>query len=119
MIKYHHLKNGKTLAEVLPQTPIISEPGDILDLMADAGYNSCDILMIRRESFHPTFFDLKTGLAGEILQKFSNYRMKLAIIGDFSNIGSKSLRDFIRESNRRGVIIFVSSSDEALRLFNN
>lgn len=58
--------------------------------------------------------DLKSGFAGEILQKFSNYRMKLAIIGDFSEIKSKSLRDFIRESNNRRTISFVSSIEEAL-----
>jgi len=30
------------------------------------------------------FFDLSTGLAGEILQKFVNYHVKIAIVGDFS-----------------------------------
>jgi hypothetical protein len=64
------------------------------------------------------FFDLKSGFAGEILQKFSNYRMKLAIIGDFSEIKSKSLRDFIRESNNRRTISFVSSIEEALSILD-
>jgi hypothetical protein len=118
VIKYHPLNNGKILAEILPETPLITEPGDILDMMADAGYNSCDTIMIRRETFHPAFFDLKTGMAGEILQKFSNYRMKLAIIGDYTDITSKSLKDFIRESNRRGTINFVDTIDHALDLFN-
>jgi len=40
--------------------------------------------------------------------------MKLAVIGDFSGIKSKSLNDFIRESNNRGVIGFVSSVNEAI-----
>jgi hypothetical protein len=53
-------------------------------------------------------------MAGEILQKFSNYRMRLAIVGDFSEYKSKSLRDFIRESNRTGTINFVGTIDEAL-----
>jgi hypothetical protein len=118
MIKYHLLKNGKTLAEILPETPVIAEPADILDMMADAGYNSCDSMMIRRETFHPAFFDLKSGMAGEILQKFSNYRMKLAIIGDFTDITSKSLKDFIRESNRRGIINFMDTAGHAMDLFN-
>ncbi|MFZ2340826.1 MAG: DUF4180 domain-containing protein [Bacteroidales bacterium] len=64
------------------------------------------------------FFDLKTKIAGDILQKFSNYRMKLAIIGDFSAIKSKSLRDFIRESNNAGTINFVGSMEEAMVKLN-
>ncbi len=43
------------------------------------------------------FFDLSTRLAGEILQKFINYHVKIAIIGDFSIYTSKSLKDFIYE----------------------
>lgn len=53
-------------------------------------------------------------MAGEILQKFSNYRMPLAIIGDFSGLDSKSLKDFIRESNKNKHVSFVGSFDEAM-----
>jgi len=56
---------------------------------------------------------LKTGLAGEILQKFSNYYVELAIVGDFSKYSSKNLQDFIYESNKVGRINFVSSVEEA------
>jgi hypothetical protein len=71
------------------------------------------IHQIHQESIHGDFFNLTTGLAGEILQKFSNYRMRLAVLGDFSDIESKSLRDFIRESNSRGVINFGGTLEEA------
>jgi uncharacterized protein YdaL len=60
------------------------------------------------------FFDLKNGLAGKILQKFSTYRIRLAIIGDFSVYTSKSLSDFIYESNKGRQIAFVVSVEEAL-----
>ena len=62
----------------------------------------------------PAFFDLKTGLAGDVLQKFSNYRMRLAIVGDFSRFSSKSLGDFISESNQVRRITFVPTINEAL-----
>jgi hypothetical protein len=57
---------------------------------------------------------LKTTLAGDILQKFSNYNVKLAIVGDFSIYTSQSLRDFIYESNKTGRIRFVNTIDEAI-----
>ena len=39
--------------------------------------------------------------------------VKLAIVGDFSEYSSKSLKDFIRESNKSGRVSFVSSVKEA------
>lgn len=58
-------------------------------------------------------YKLKNVIAGEILKKFSTYSIQLAIIGDFSKYKSKSLRDFILESNKYGRINFVRSFEEA------
>jgi hypothetical protein len=113
-IKYHKTAGGKIIAEILPGSDLISSPDDILDYMAEARLNDSDRMIIHGKSLHPDFFDLKTKVAGEILQKFSNYRMRLAIAGDFSVFRSKSLRDFISESNRTGKIYFVGSLNEAL-----
>ena len=113
-IRYHNTARGIKAAQLLPGTDLIASPDDILDSMADARFNGSDRMIIHEKSFHPDFFELKTKVAGEILQKFSNYRMRLAIIGDFSGFKSKSLKEFIRESNRTGIINFVGSLDEAL-----
>ncbi len=64
------------------------------------------------------FFDLKSGIAGEILQKFSNYLVRLAIVGDFSKYANKSLKDFIFESNKGGQINFVDSQLEAINVLS-
>jgi hypothetical protein len=113
-IKYHKTVGGAIIAEILPGVDLISNPDDILDLMAEARYNGSSTMIIQDRSLHPDFFDLKTRVAGEILQKFSNYRMRLAVVGNFSAFKSKSLQDFIRESNRMGTIYFVGTIDEAL-----
>lgn len=99
---------------VLARDEPIKDVRQMLDMMADAGYNGCDGILIYKESLPEGFFDLKTGLAGEILQKFSNYNMKIAIIGDFSGYRSKALSDFIRESNRGGRVLFKMTYDEAI-----
>jgi hypothetical protein len=114
MIKYHNLKGDTLIAEVLPESELINGPEDLLDIMADAGYKGCHGIIVHSSNLTGDFFDLKTGVAGEILQKFSNYRMRLAIQGDFDSVESRSLRDFIWESNKRGIISFVNSVDEAL-----
>jgi hypothetical protein len=113
-IKYHITAGGKKLAEIIPGSGLITGPDDILDFMAEARLNDSGRMIIHDKSLHPDFFDLKTRVAGEILQKFSNYRMRLAIVGNFSGFTGKSLRDFMRESNNRGIICFVDSLDEAL-----
>ena len=118
MIKYHITEKGVSLAEILPGTTILDSTENILDTMVEAGYNGSTGLIIYSETLNKEFFDLKTKIAGDILQKFSNYRMKLAVIGDFSDIKSKSLRDFIRESNNTGTINFVGSLEEAMRRLN-
>jgi hypothetical protein len=93
---------------------VINNTQDAFDLMGNAGYQGASCIILREQNINPQFFDLKTGLAGDILQKFSNYQTRLAIIGDFTKYQSKSLSDFIRESNKYGHINFVSSNEEAL-----
>jgi hypothetical protein len=44
--------------------------------------------------------------------------MRIAIVGDFGSIKSKSLNDFIYESNKMKRIIFVKTAEEALKIFN-
>jgi len=108
-----HNLNGVSVAEVRKSAALIKETDQILDIMANAQYKGAGGVIIRKNLLHPDFFDLKTGVAGEILQKFSNYRMRLAIIGSFRNLKSKSLHDFILESNKAGRIIFVPTFEEA------
>lgn len=107
-------KDNSTFAEVVSEAVIIHSVQDALDLMADCSYQGADKMIWYEKNITPDFFDLKTRIAGDILQKFSNYRAKLAIVGDFSKYTSKSLRDFIYESNKGGRTIFVGSLEEAV-----
>ena len=105
---------GKNIAEIISDKIIISETQDTFDLMGDAAWQGAVGMMLNARNFTPAFFDLKTGIAGDILQKFSTYNMRLAIIGDFLGVKSRSLNDFIFESNKYGRISFVSSREEAI-----
>lgn len=74
----------------------------------------CDRIIVDKAIVPEEFFDLSTGLAGSNLQKFVNYRMKIAFVGNFSIYQSKSLRDFIYESNKGKDVFFVDSEEQAL-----
>lgn len=109
-----HQINNTEIAEVISENIIIANADDGVDLLGNIYYQGFDRAIIHEKNIAPEFFDLKTKIAGEILQKFSNYRVRLAIVGDFSKYNSQSLKDFIYESNRGKHINFVDSVAAAL-----
>jgi hypothetical protein len=95
--------------EVVSTDILIKNTQDVLDLM---GNYPADAYVFHTHNFEDDFFDLSTKKLGEILQKFSNYRIKVAIIGDFNKYPSKTLKDFIYETNKFGDYLFVPSMEE-------
>jgi len=116
-IEAHNINDTK-IAEVTSDKTIISTTEDGLDLLGNVYYQGFDRIVLNEKNITPDFFDLKNGIAGEILQKFSTYRVRLAIVGDFSKYNSKSLTDFIFESNKGRHINFVNSTTEALKILS-
>jgi hypothetical protein len=90
----------------------IAATQDALDLIGSA-FGQAEIVALPAERLDARFFGLRTGLAGEIMQKFVNYRIRLVIVGDISEHlnASTALRDLVRESNRGGHVWFVSDLD--------
>jgi len=105
--------NGVDIAEIISEEIEIKDTQDALDIIANCNYQGSNKIIIHERHIVPEFYDLKTGIAGEVLQKFSTYSSYLAIVGDFTKYTSKSLKDFIYESNKTGRINFVTSLDEA------
>lgn len=110
----HEINNIK-IAEFISDEIIIKSAQDGLDLLGNVYYAGFEKLVIHKQNITDDFFELKNGLAGEILQKFSNYRISLFIVGDFSEFTSKSLNDFIYESNQSKQVNFLNSVSEALK----
>lgn len=106
---------GQAIAVVTGREVIIHDVQSALDLMATVRYETgSDRIVIDKSLVSEEFFDLKTRLAGEILQKYTNYRMKIAIVGDFSQYASRSLRDFIYESNNGKDVFFLPTEVAAV-----
>lgn len=106
-------EKGIRMAEIVSDRIEIRNTRDALDLMANCDYQGARRIIIHARNLTPDFFDLKTGIAGDILQKFSTYDVKLAIVGDQTKHASKSMQAFIHESNKTGRINFVNSVEEA------
>jgi alpha/beta hydrolase len=113
-IKIHTIDNRK-IAEIISDNIVLQTVEDAVDLIGNMSYQGFDKLIIHEENMIPDFFELKNKIAGNILQKFSQYSMPLAIIGDFEKYESKSLNDFIFESNKGNQINFVTTVEDGLK----
>ncbi len=108
--------SNQMLASVTGNEKIITDVQSALDLVMSVKYSvDTNKIIIDKKVIADDFFILSTGLAGEILQKFINYDIKIAIYGDYSVYTSKPLKDFIYESNKGKDVFFVSSKDEAVQ----
>ncbi len=109
-----HGENEDKIAEVMTDGVIISKVQDGLDLMVHPALQGSGNMILHQDNISPDFFELRSGLAGDILQKFVNYGVHLAVVGDFKDIASKSLNDFITECNRGTSFFFVADVDTAV-----
>ena len=114
-IKVIDSPKGKLSRCALDAEARITSVSDFLDLLANC---PTDTVVIDRECLTEGFFDLKSGIAGEFLQKVSNYRKRLIILGDYRGLASKALRDFIHESNQTGQVIFTDELRHAIKLLS-
>lgn len=108
------------IAFISSQGIILKDEQSALDIIADASYQTgSNLIALHKENVAEECFKLSSGLLGAILQKFVNYRVRLAIMGDFSQYSSKPLKDFIYESNKGGHIYFVKDEKEAIKNLKN
>lgn len=117
-MKYKIIPSLHPIAVVaMPDTPIGSEQA-ALDFFLELSYKeNVQHFVLDKDCFPPAFYDLKTGLAGAILQKIVNYRLRLAIVGDFSVYKSQALQAFLYECNKGRHIAFLPTEEEAIALF--
>lgn len=108
-------ENGKEISVIHSNEILISDVQSALDFIATVNFETgCNRIILNKSAICEDFFHLSTKLAGEIVQKFINYHVNIAIIGDFSVYASKSLKDFIYESNKGKDIFFLSDEKEAM-----
>jgi hypothetical protein len=113
-------KGNSKVAIIESSDIVISGVQEALDLMATVSYtDDCNKILINKSNITEEFFDLKTRLAGEILQKYTNYHVKIAIVGDFEGYDSKSLKDFIYECNKGKQVFFQKDKQAALDALHN
>lgn len=97
--------------------PPLAHERDAGDFISAAWEAKADWVAIPTTRLTPDFWRLSTRLAGEVIQKFVNYRAGLAVVGDISAevAASGALRDFVYESNKGRSVWFVADTAELER----
>ena len=109
-----HNVEGNKIAEIISEEIIINNLQDALDLIANISYQEINKIILKENNITNSFYNLRSGLAGEILQKCVNYGFKIAIVGNFEKYEGKSLKAYIIECNRGNQSFFVSDISEAI-----
>ncbi|TCC05451.1 DUF4180 domain-containing protein [Kribbella soli] len=93
----------------------LTNESDAVQLIVDAHYaHQAEWIAFAPEQLGDEFFELSSGRAGAITQKFVTYQMGLAVVGDISErvAESKPLADWVRESNRGRNLLFAADLSE-------
>src|SRR5260221_14436714 len=111
--KFYEL-HGVRVLECVPDGTKLQAYRDAVDLIGKSFENRATLIVIPVECLDDEFFQLKTRIAGELIQKFVQYRRHLAIVGDIARhlTESSALRAFVAESNRGKEVWFLASFDE-------
>jgi hypothetical protein len=101
---------GLRILELSAEGPPV---GDSSALISLAFEHQADLVAIPVERLSESFFKLASGVAGDLVQKFVNYRIRLAILGDVSAplANSNALRSFVYEANRGDQLWFVENRE--------
>ena len=101
--------NGQRVIEYRADGPLLASVADVIDLVGEAFAADATVVIVPASRLPDDFFRLRTGFAGEVMQKFQNYGRRLMIVGDISAhvVQSTALRDFVGETNRIGNHIFA------------
>ncbi|GEM44518.1 DUF4180 domain-containing protein [Deinococcus cellulosilyticus] len=92
-------KNQKYI-EVTSSSPLLGSEQDALDLVALGMEQQTGLLLLHAEALSEDFFQLKTGVAGAMLQKFINYHMKTAVVLADQEGQHLRFREMVSEANK-------------------
>lgn len=106
--------HGHRVLTHTPDKPTFGSESDALDVIGHAFGEEATVIAVPADLVADDFFTLSTRVAGDVVLKFTNYRLRLAIVGDISErlAASDSLRAFVHETNKGRDIWFVADADE-------
>jgi len=112
LIRKYFIRGDYTMSsklDFIKAEEYIENTNDLLSIVGEAGYRGSNKLLIHSKYLLEDFFDLKSGVAGEFLQKFSNYRTKVAILLDEKRLEHPRFKEMVLESNKQGNVAYFQT----------
>lgn len=105
-----------TLLELDAEGSLLGADLHVNDVLGEAFGTEATIIVVPVGRIAPAFFELRSGIAGDVFQKMQNYGRRFVVVGDIAAqlAQSKSLRDFVGETNRIGNHLFVPDREALL-----
>lgn len=91
----------------------IQREGELNDLLGMCYTHNCNVLLLDVDNLSDDFFNLRTGLAGAAMQKFANYRVRVAVLLPVNAHHNERFKELMYEMNQSNHIRFYSDRDEA------
>jgi hypothetical protein len=112
---------GVRVLECATEGSSIRGSQDAINLIGEARSHQATIVAIPATRLSDDFFRLGKGIAGEFIQKFVTYGLRLVVLGDISEHvdNSSALRNFVYEANRGAHCWFLTDRDELGRRLQN
>ena len=85
-----------------------------IQTLLEAAYSVDGVLLLEGD-LSPAFFDLRSGIAGELFQKCTNYRLKLALVIPEPASYSERFTELAREHTNHKLIRFFALESDALK----
>lgn len=106
---------GVQIAEMLGQPGALNSLEGVHELIGEVAFNlRVNRVLAYLELIDARFFDLKTGFLGELTQKFTNYRLQLAIVGSLGLIESLALKAYLHESKLSKTVRYFKDRQAAI-----
>ena len=107
-------KDGQSYLECLADGGVLKSEADALDLVAACGENGVERLLLHAENLDDDFYNLKSGLAGAALLKFSNYFIKAAAVIPAEIANQGRFGEMVLETNRGSAFRVFQDEDKAV-----
>ena len=106
--------NSKKYIEVMSMSNSLNSENDILDLIALCWEHEASLLLIHYEVFSADLFNLKTKVAGGIIQKLINYNIKSAALIPEEIMSKGRFREMALETNKGHHFRMYENKEEAV-----
>jgi hypothetical protein len=92
----------------------VDTDGVTADLVGEAIGQRVDVVVVPAERLTDDFFDIPTGVAAALTQKFSTYGLRVAVVGDLTPriAADASLRDWVEAADQGGEVWFCQTFED-------